>query len=149
MAAMHFDNPIFILLVVVALLFRWLASKAGQASKDADENTDANERSTSTPARSPQPPNESESDTERIRKFLEALGQPPGSQPPRPVTPRADIPPRPIAPIKPPAEMVAKFPLPRPKSQPPKIQLPEETPAPSPEKRIFKPHSTEPALAPP
>src|SRR5206468_9226424 len=45
-----------------------------------------------------------ESDQERIRKFLEALGQPSASKPPPPVMPRTDIPPRPLAPVRPPVE---------------------------------------------
>jgi hypothetical protein len=50
-----------------------------------------------------------ESDEERIRKFLEALGQPAASRPPPPVTPRTDLPPRPLAPVKPPTA----YPLPQ------------------------------------
>ena len=82
-AAFHFDNWLFILLIAVAMLFRWLASLASKASKGSDET---DERSTSTPptpgpARTvPRAP--VESDEQRIRKFLEALGQPAGSQPP-------------------------------------------------------------------
>jgi hypothetical protein len=43
-----------------------------------------------------------ESDEERIRKFLEALGQPPTSKPPPPVLSRTEMPPRPLAPVRPP-----------------------------------------------
>ncbi|MGE5209561.1 MAG: hypothetical protein ACM3KL_09545 [Alphaproteobacteria bacterium] len=46
-----------------------------------------------------------ESDADRIRKFLEALGQPPTSTPPRPVVPRTDVPLRPLAPVQPPSVM--------------------------------------------
>src|SRR5437879_8719701 len=45
-----------------------------------------------------------ESDQERIRKVLEALVNPPPSPPPPPVMPRTDIPPRPLAPVRPPVE---------------------------------------------
>lgn len=41
-------------------------------------------------------------DEERVREFLEALGQPAGTRPPPKVQPRTDIPPRPLAPISPP-----------------------------------------------
>src|SRR5882762_3595066 len=82
---MHLDNWLFILLVAVVMLFRWLASAASKANKGPDDAP----RSTSTPRESNEtfhrPPPDSEE--ERIRKFLEALGQPPGSQPPRRVTP--------------------------------------------------------------
>src|SRR3989442_13572195 len=101
---MHFDNLIFILLVAVALLFRWLASKAGQASKDSQE---PRRRSTSTLGMPPPLPRaEVETDDERIRKFLEALGQPTTSKPPPPVVHRTDIPPRPVAPVRPPPGML-------------------------------------------
>ena len=83
---MHFDNLLFFLLVAVALLFRWLASKAGQTSKGSEESE---RRSTSTP-QTPPPISHApmETDEERVRKFLEALGQPAGSRPPSPVTQR-------------------------------------------------------------
>jgi hypothetical protein len=96
---MHFDNLLFLLLVAVALLFRWLASKAGQTSKGSEESERG---STSTP-QAPPPISHSpaEADEERVRKFLEALGQPAGSRPPPPVVHRTDIPPRPVAPVRP------------------------------------------------
>src|ERR1700737_4985001 len=87
---MHLDNWLFFLLVAVVILFRWLARAANKASKGPDDAP----RSTSTPRQ----PNERihrappDSEEERIRKFLEALGQPPGSPPPRRVTPRAQTP---------------------------------------------------------
>src|SRR4030088_1229746 len=80
-AAFHLDNWLFILLIAVAMLFRWLASVASKASKGSDET---DERPTSPPPLAPRTP--VESDEERIRKFLEALGQPAGSRPPPPVS---------------------------------------------------------------
>src|SRR5205807_10527756 len=44
-------------------------------------------------------------DEERVREFLEALGQPAGVAPPPKVQPRTQIPPRPLAPVQPPASM--------------------------------------------
>ena len=75
MIAVHFDNWLFILLVAVAMLFRWLTSVANKASKNSGET----EPSATAP---PVPRAPVESNEERIRKFLEALGQPAGSQPP-------------------------------------------------------------------
>ena len=82
-AALHIDNLLFLLLVAVAMLFRWLASVAAKSGKDSE---DPNTRSTSIPPPIPRAPANSEE--ERIRKFLEALGQAPGSRPPPPVTRR-------------------------------------------------------------
>jgi len=97
---MHFDTPIFFLLVLVAMLFRWLTSAANKAAKKNDESARG---STSTPrTTAPVPRAPADTDEDRIRKFLEALGQPPGSRPPPIVQPRADVPPRPVAPVQPP-----------------------------------------------
>jgi hypothetical protein len=96
---MHLDNLLFILLIATAAMFRLLASKAGEAKKRL-QNPD--QRSTISPQLG-KPPRRArvESDEERIRKFLEALGQPTTSRPPPPVVPRTDIPPRPVAPVRP------------------------------------------------
>jgi hypothetical protein len=100
----HFDNLLFILLIAMAALLRLLASKAGESKKKSQQ---PGQTSTSTPRPiRPTPPRApAESDEERIRKFLEALGQPTTSKPPPPVTPRTHIPPRPVAPVQPPPHM--------------------------------------------
>jgi hypothetical protein len=111
MLAAHFDNWVFLLLVAVAMLFRWLASAAGKANKSSDETPP---RSTSPPSPGPSVPRRPiESDTDRMRKFLEALGQPPEAKPPPPVAHRTDIPPRPVAPVRPPARGLPFPPKPR------------------------------------
>jgi hypothetical protein len=98
MIAAHFENLLFLLLVAVAVLFQLLAKTAGRTSKDQTKRP-----STPIPRTPPPIPRRSgESDEERIRKLLEALGQPPTSRPPSPAVPRADIPPRPLAPVRPP-----------------------------------------------
>jgi len=123
----HLDNLLFLLLVAVALLFRWLASKAGQTSKDSE---DSERRSTSTPPTPPPIPHaQMETDEERIRKFLEALGQPAGSRPPPPVVHRTDIPPRPIGPVQPPPFPTARNVVTRRVQQ---VILPKITPPPRP-----------------
>jgi hypothetical protein len=97
---MHLDNLLFILLIAMAALFRLLASKAGQTKKKL-QNPD--QRSTTSPQLGESPRRARvESDEERIRKFLEALGQPASSRPPPPVAPRTNIPPGPLAPVQPP-----------------------------------------------
>src|SRR6266487_6849032 len=103
---MHVENLLFILLIAMAVLFRLLASKAGGTKKKL-QNPD--QRSTTSPQLG-EPPRRArvESDEERIRKFLEALGQPTTSRPPPPVAPRTNIRPRPLAPVQPPRMPTAR-----------------------------------------
>ncbi len=72
------DTLIFLVLAGIALIFRWLAK---QGTSDSDDSTSSppNEKSPRAPAAS---------DEERVRRFLEALGQPSSAQPPPPVRPR-------------------------------------------------------------
>jgi hypothetical protein len=123
MIAANFDNFLFLLLVVVAVLFQFLAKIAGKKSKNQTKRT-------STP-RTPAPLQRAptESDEDRIRKLLEALGQPPTSRPPPPVVPRTNIPLRPLAPVQPPMS-----PLPLLRRQKPRKgeATPKEIPPPRP-----------------
>jgi hypothetical protein len=118
------DNWLFLLLVAVAMLLRWLMSAANKANKDAN---DPEKRSTpSAPPPIPRAPADSEE--QRIRKFLEALGQPPGSRPPPPVTQQRPIYEKPVVlPHVPPFGS----PLPplttRPPDLPREVQLPGQT----------------------
>ena len=98
MLAAHLENLLFLLLLVLAGLFQLIGRAARKTSEDEEESTPR-------PAprmQKPIPRAPAESDQERIRKFLEALGQPPASTPPPPVVPRTNIPPRPLAPVQPP-----------------------------------------------
>jgi hypothetical protein len=109
MFAVHLDTLLFLLLIGMAALLRLLASKAG-AEKKKPPAPNETVRPTFTPLpKQPVQRAAPETDEERIRKFLEALGQPPTSKPPPPVIPRTDIPPRPVAPVRPPPGM---FPIP-------------------------------------
>ena len=99
MLAFSLDNLVFLLLIAVAALFQLLSKAINKAGK-----SDSNETSSSPTPQTPRPIQRTprESDADRIRKFLEALGQPPSSTPPPPVLPRTDVPPRPLAPVQPP-----------------------------------------------
>src|SRR5262249_46462465 len=80
----HLENLLFLLLLVVAGLFQLLGRAARKTSEDAEEPTP--KPAPRRPRPIPRAP--AESDQERIRKFLEALGQPPASRPPPPVAQR-------------------------------------------------------------
>jgi hypothetical protein len=96
-AASLFDHPGYILLIAFVALVRWLASKA--------------KTQTQTPQSPPAPPpppvsrpiprgGETQTEEERIRRFLEALGQPPGTTPPKVVTRRRPDLVSPLPPLK-------------------------------------------------
>src|SRR3954467_6503599 len=99
MLAVSLDNLLFFLLIAAAALFQ-LLSKAITKAKKSDSNDTPSSPTPQTPRPIQRAP--SESDADRIRKFLEALGQPPSSTPPSPVVPRTNVPPRPLAPVQPP-----------------------------------------------
>ena len=114
MLAFSLDNLVFLLLIAVAALFQLLSKTINKASKSDSEETSSTPR-----PQTPQPIQRAprESDADRIRKFLEALGQPPSSTPPPPVLPRSDIPPRPVAPVQPPPVLTPGWRLPRERQQ--------------------------------
>jgi hypothetical protein len=123
MIAAHLDNLLFLLLIAVAVLFQFLAKAAGKTRKDQTKRT------STSPTPRPIPRAPMESDEDRIRKLLEALGQPPTSRPPPLVVPRADIPPRPLEPVQPPMSPLSQ--LRREKSRKREI-IPKEIPPPRP-----------------
>ena len=110
MLAFSLDNLLFLLLIAVAGLFQLLSKTMSKAKK-----SDSNETSSSPESLTPRPVQRAprESDADRIRKFLEALGQPASSTPPTPVLPRTDIPLRPLAPVKPPPVLTPRWGLQR------------------------------------
>lgn len=118
-AASIFDHPGFLLLIVFVALVRWLASKAKSLPQ--------------TPQTPPTPPpsrpisrgGETQTEEERVRKFLEALGQPPGATPPK-IAPRRSVVQPKMFPQLPPLKTKPP-PLPEVASAPP--PLPFQTPS--------------------
>ena len=121
MIAAHLENLLFLLLVALAVLFQLLAKTAGKTLRGETKRTST--QIPGTPPSIPRAPRES--DEEQIRKFLDALGQPPTSKPPPPVMPRADIPPRTLAPVQPPISPLSQLRRPRKREV-----VPEEMPLP-------------------
>ena len=128
MAALHLDNLLFLLFVAIAIFFQILTRAATKSRKRPGDTT----RRSPSPSQMSRPiTSESEdTDADRIRKFLEALGQPTTSKPPAPVRPRTDIPPRPVAPVRPPIAPFAEWQR--------KIRLPGQIP-PTRETKTFRP----------
>jgi hypothetical protein len=128
LAASILDHPWLVLIFVAIGFVRWLTEKA----KDSK-----------TPSTPPAPPpaepisrSNPQSEEERIRRFLEALGQPRGAQPPAPVARRPAVP-RTVAHIPPPL----RSPLPPLKTVPPPLPTAVEPPPmpAQPAPQLFKP----------
>src|SRR6476661_4601914 len=125
MIAVSLDNLLFFLLIAVAALFQLLSKTISKAKKsDSSETSSSPGPQTLRPIqRAPR-----ESDADRIRKFLEALGQPPSSTPPSPVLPRTDIPPRRLAPVQPPPVIPGVWRLPRERTEKSDVSQRENAP---------------------
>jgi hypothetical protein len=127
MAAVHLDNLLFLLFVAIAIFFQILTRAATKSRRRPGDTT---RRSTSPSQRARPIASESEeSDADRIRKFLEALGQPTTSEPPAPVAPRPTYQRPTVLPHVPPP---LRSPLPplttRPPDLPREIKLPGQIP---------------------
>jgi hypothetical protein len=128
LAASIFDHPWLVLIFVAIGFVRWLVQKA-------KDSTDVSAPPEPPPAE-PIPRSNPQSEEERIRRFLEALGQPRGAQPPAPIARRSTVP-RPVAHVPPPL----RSPLPPLKTVPPPLPSAVEPP-PMPERLepgVFKP----------
>ena len=125
MIAVSLDNLLFFLLIAVAALFQLLSKTISKAGK-----SDSNETSSLPRPQTPRPIQRAprESDADRIRKFLEALGQLPTSTPPPPVAPRTDVPPRSLAPVQPPPVIPGRWRLPREQREKPDVSQRESAP---------------------
>ena len=140
MIAVHLENLLFILLVAVAFLFQLLTRAATRASKDSGATKPKPPSPPRTPPPSPRPA--PATDQERIREFLEALGQPTTSKPPPPVAPRPTY----RKPVVLPHVGPFGSPLPpltaRPPDLPREIRLPGQIP-PTREAKVFTPKVAE------
>jgi hypothetical protein len=135
MAAVHLDNLLFLLFVAIAIFFQILTRAATKSRRRPGDTT---RRSTSPSQRARPIASESEdTDADRIRKFLEALGQPTTSIPPAPVAPRPTY----QRPVVLPHVGPMKSPLPPLKTRPPESEpdwrlpreiVPEAPPPPEP-----------------
>jgi hypothetical protein len=100
---MHFDQNIIFVVVAAIIGISRLVSRITENAREQQQrrNRKAQDQSQQ---RQPSAPifTRPKSDEERVREFLEALGQPAGTTPPSKIQPRTDIPPRPVAPIPPP-----------------------------------------------
>jgi hypothetical protein len=117
------DLLIFLVLAGIALIFRWLTGQ-GSENSEKPESTSPNERPQRPPA---------ESEEERVRRFLEALGAPPGSATPPPVRPRPTAPRRVVTPSQPKVKRSWVQPLPPLVTTPKEVTYPPaRPPAPAP-----------------
>jgi hypothetical protein len=104
---MHWDqNIIFIIIAAIIGISRLVSRISEESKKQSQRGRQPPQR----PPPQPQIPRATQrtrpkTDEERVREFLEALGQPGGAAPPSKAQPRTQIPPRPLAPVQPPASM--------------------------------------------
>ena len=82
------DTVIFLVLAGIALVFKWLNRERPDETKQTPPPISA----------APVPRAPAQSEEEKIRRFMEALGAPPGSRPPPAVRPRQIAPRREVAP---------------------------------------------------
>jgi hypothetical protein len=117
------DHPIILIIVVVAALLRWLSQKSDARKPDPERPT--------VPDQPIPRGGETQTEEERVRRFLEALGQPAGSTPPPKVAPKRETKPR-MFPALPPLTTV---PPPLPASPTPAAPMP----SPLIQRRVFAP----------
>jgi hypothetical protein len=95
---MHVDqNLVFIIVIAIVGIVRAFSNIAEKA-RESRARREAQQR----PSQQRSGGASVDPDEEKVRKFFEALGQPPATGAPPRVRPRTDIPPRPVAPVAPP-----------------------------------------------
>ena len=121
------DLVIFLVLAGVALLVKLVGNAHESQGTDSETPAAPNEKARSLPPlRAP-----AESEQERVRRFLEALGVPEGSAPPPPVRPRPAAPRRVITPVQK-QEQVPKAKRSWAQPLPPLVSTPEDVTEPPP-----------------
>lgn len=141
MAAIHLDNLLFLLFVALAIFFQILTRAATKGRRRPGDTT----RRTTSPSQMSRPLSDDadETDEQRIRQFLEALGQPTTSKPPPPVTQRPSYQKPIVVPRVPPITASGLPPLTtRPPDLPREIKLPGQI-TPTRQARIFPPRVAE------
>ena len=141
MAAIHLDNLLFLLFVALAIFFQILTRAATKGRRRPGDTTGR----TTSPSQMSRPLSDDadETDEQRIRKFLEALGQPTTSKPPPPVTQRPSYQKPIVVPRVPPITASGLPPLTtRPPDLPREIKLPGQI-TPTREARTFQPRVAE------
>jgi len=109
-----FDHPVILIIVLAAALLRWLSQRSDTAKPDPERPT--------VPDQPIPRGGETQTEEERIRRFLDALGQPAGSRPPPKVAPKREtnphmfpkLPPLTTAPPPLPASLTSAVPAPPP-----------------------------------
>jgi hypothetical protein len=101
---MHFDQNLIFIIVAAVIGISRLVARIAENSREQSQrrNQQAQHRGQSRRQLPPSLPTRPKTDEERVREFLEALGQPVGTTPPAKVQPRTNVPLRPMAPIPPP-----------------------------------------------
>lgn len=121
------DHPVVLIIVIAAALLRWLSQRSRTENQDSERPT--------TPGEPIARGGETQTEEERIRRFLEALGQPAGSAPPPKVASKREPRPNVFAnPTLPPLTTVPP-PLPLPLTP----ATPAAAPPPLPIRRVFTP----------
>jgi hypothetical protein len=101
---MHFDQNIIFIIIAAIIGISRLVAHISEESKKQSQRRRRTPQSPQTPPEVIEPIQRvrPKTDQERVREFLEALGQPTGAAPPPKVQSRTEVPPRPLAPVRPP-----------------------------------------------
>jgi hypothetical protein len=100
---MHFDQNIVFIIVAAVIGISRLIARITENAREQSQRDKA--RQARAKPQQPVAEMQPQGNEERIRQFLEALGQPKDAPPPPKVAPRTDIPPRTLIPVQPPPSM--------------------------------------------